>query len=315
MTEAESGSWICAFWRRIGAYVLDSLLLIAVGLLLGVFLESVFVAMEAWAVLVGYSIALAYFGIMNSAVAGGQTLAKKLLKIRVVNADNGSISVARSLLRSAVLQVPFYLNGAVFSAESFPSWLIYPLSMIVFGGLFAIPYLYIFNRITRQSLHDLVAGTYVVNADAERQAPEPVWRGHLLVVAVFFTAALTVPAWMFPQVESATVENLLAVQSALSDYPDVATAAVTEGYTTVTSSTEGSRTTTYVSSRVRLTIDNVENEALARQMATTVAAIYPGALETDMIQITLVYGYDIGIASKWTTYNHNFSTNVVESAQ
>lgn len=314
MTEAESGSWICAFWRRIGAYVLDSLLLIAVGLLLGVFLESVFVAMEAWAVLVGYSIALAYFGIMNSAVAGGQTLAKKLLKIRVVNADNGSISVARSLLRSAVLQVPFYLNGAVFSAESFPSWLIYPLSMIVFGGLFAIPYLYIFNRITRQSLHDLVAGTYVVNADAERQAPEPVWRGHLLVVAVFFTAALTVPAWMFPQVESATVENLLAVQSALSDYPDVGIVTVTEGQTTV-NSTQGSSTTTFVSSRVRLTIDNVENEALARQMATTVIEVYPGALDTDVIQVTLIYGYDIGIASQWTTYDHNFSPDMLQPAQ
>ena len=76
MTKAVSGSWICGFWRKIGAYVIDSLLIFGFGLLLGVFLENVFVAMGAWAPLVGYSIALAYFGIMNSALAGGQTLAK-----------------------------------------------------------------------------------------------------------------------------------------------------------------------------------------------------------------------------------------------
>ncbi|MDG6099542.1 RDD family protein [Alteromonas sp. ZYF713] len=314
MTEAVSGSWICGFWRRVGAYILDSLLIFVVGLLLGVFLESVFVAMGAWALLVGYSIALTYFGVMNSALAGGQTLAKKLLKIKVVNADNAPISVARSLLRSAVLQVPFYLNGTVFGNESFPEWLIYPLNLIVFGGIFAIPYLYIFNRTTRQSLHDVVAGTYVVNVDAERQEPEPVWRGHLLVVAAFFIAALTVPAWLFQQLETDKLEKLLAVQSALSDYPDVGIVTVTEGQTTV-NSTLGSSTTTFVSSQVRLTIDNVDDEELARQMATRVVEVYPGALETDVIQVTLIYGYDIGIASQWTKYDHNFSPDTLQPAE
>lgn len=50
-------------------------------------------------------------------------------------------------------------------------------------------------------------------------------------------------------------------------------------------------------------------------MATRVVEVYPGALETDVIQVTLIYGYDIGIASQWTTYDHNFSPDTLQPAQ
>ena len=39
------------------------------------------------------------------------------------------------------------------------------LPLIVLGGAISIIYLYTFNRISRQSLHDLVVGTSVVNTN------------------------------------------------------------------------------------------------------------------------------------------------------
>jgi hypothetical protein len=41
------------------------------------------------------------------------------------------------------------------------------LSIVVIGGMLVIAYLYVFNRRTRQSLHDLCVQSYVVRASAE----------------------------------------------------------------------------------------------------------------------------------------------------
>ena len=72
--------WISGFWRRIGAFVIDSILLGLLGLLLGLFLEDFFVEIGGWGRFIGFVIAILYFGEMNSKVADGQTIGKKALK-------------------------------------------------------------------------------------------------------------------------------------------------------------------------------------------------------------------------------------------
>ena len=162
MTEEVKLKWISGFWRRIGALFIDTSILGVAGLVLGLFLESFFVQMGGWGRLVGFTIALIYFGVMNSSIAGGQTIGKKALRIRVVDYSNSPISLGKSVIRYFILAIPFSLNGAQFSNEAMLSFLMYPLSLIIYGGLFSILYLYTFNRVTRQSLHDLVVGTVVV---------------------------------------------------------------------------------------------------------------------------------------------------------
>src|SRR5688572_4687565 len=99
--------------------------------------------------LLGFAVALAYFGVMNSRIGGGQTLGKRLLGVRVVAGDGRTLSLPRSFLRYCVLGIPFFLNGAPFSAQVLFSWWGYLLPIIVFGGMFSILYLYVFNRPTR----------------------------------------------------------------------------------------------------------------------------------------------------------------------
>jgi len=179
MTTEIAPKWISGFWRRIVALCLDTLILGVAGLVLGLVLESTFVQMGAWGRLVGFAIALIYFGIMNSSIAGGQTIGKMALKLRVVNANGRPISIGKSLFRYFILATPFFLNGAQFPNELMTSFFMYPLSLIIFGGIFSIVYLYVFNRTTRQSLHDLLAGTFVVNANVEKHVAGTVWRVHI----------------------------------------------------------------------------------------------------------------------------------------
>jgi len=175
-------AWIAGFWRRIGALLIDLLILGFVGFLLGLALENYFVQIAGWGRLVGFSIALIYFGILNSSINNGQTVGKALLKINVVDSNNKYISILKSFLRYCFLGIPFYLNNARFSDELLFSPLIYLFSFMVFGGLISIIYLYIFNRHTRQSLHDVVLGTYVTNKESNKNSLAPIWKPHYVVI-------------------------------------------------------------------------------------------------------------------------------------
>lgn len=299
--------WICGFWRRIGSLVIDTLLLGVLGYVLGVFLEDTFVQLGAWGRLIGFAISIAYFGIMNSAVANGQTVGKKLLRIRVVDKSNSAISLPKSVLRYSFLAVPFSLNGAQITNEVLLSYLIYPLSFIIFGGLLSISYLYVCNRVTRQSLHDLVVGTFVVNEQAASEELPPIWKPHLAVVAGIFVVATLVPVFTSGLVQTEPFKGLIATQQAINSNEAVKYAGVMEGSTTSTSSNSGTTTTTYVSTQAFLYKNNVDDTAIAKELAQTIVNTYPDSLNKSLIQVTLTYGYDIGIASSWNSYSHSFN--------
>lgn len=306
--------WICGFWRRVGALFIDTLLLGLLGYIAGLFLEDIFVQLGGWGRLIGFSVSMTYFGIMNSSFFNGQTIGKKVLNIRVVDSSNSTISLAKSLLRYSFLAVPFSLNGAPFTGDAL-QYLMYPLSFIIFGGSLAITYLYIFNRVTRQSLHDLVVGTYVVNTEASSQSLPSIWKPHLIVVAVLFVAATLVPVFTSDIAESEPFKGLLAAQEAINNNELVKYSGVTEGSTTFTSSNSDSQTTTYVNIQAFLYKNEVDDYELAKKLAKTIVKTYPESLSKDLIQVTLSYGYDIGIASKWNNFSHRFDPQQLEKQE
>ena len=82
-------------------------------MLLGWAAFDAFAALGSWGRLVGFAVAWPYFGVMNSRLGGGQTLGKRLLGLRTVSLDGALLSPARGFLRSAVVSLPWFLNGAV----------------------------------------------------------------------------------------------------------------------------------------------------------------------------------------------------------
>lgn len=68
-------------------------------------------------------------------------------------------------------------------------------------------------------------------------------------------------------------------------------------------------------SQIFLGSDNVGDAELARKFASMVIANYPEALERDNIQIILTYGYDIGIASKWSSHVYSFNPHDIQDSE
>lgn len=306
MTEKSNVKWIAGFWRRIAAFVIDTLLLGLVGFLLGLVFESVFVEMGGWGRFIGFGIALIYFGAMNSRLFHGQTFGKKILKLRVVNADNQAITVGRSILRYVVLALPFILNGNQIFSSEMHSILVYPLSLIIFGGVLSVIYLYIFNRVTRQSLHDLVAGTYVVNAEAEKQEVGSVWKVHLVLVSLLFIVAALAPAFTKNLEQSDLFKEMRAVQTALSNEDGVIHSSVFVGESTVGIQENNTKTVKFFSAAIFLNSSKADDSDLAKRLALVIAKNYPEITKKEALRVTLIYGYDIGIWARWYRRGYNF---------
>ena len=309
MTEENEVTWISGFWRRIGAIMIDFIILGIFGFVLGLVLGDVFAEIGVWGRLVGFSIALAYFGVMNSVIFNGQTLGKKLLKIKVVNSDNQPISLVQSLGRYCILGIPFFLNGAQFSMEMLTSFWMYILSIIVFGGLFSIVYLYVFNRITRQSLHDLAFGTYVVNAASEQKDTGSVWKPHLVMVSLLFITSAVLPAFTMNLAQNEPFADLLKGVNSLYQHPSVNYATMSSSFNL---SSNDTKKTSYISAQVFVNKKDISNPKLARELAKLITQNCTLASNRDLLSIVLIYGYDIGIASSWSSRQYSFDTNNID---
>jgi len=188
---------ISGFWRRFGAFMLDGLLLAVVGQLLGWTLAPFWFQVGPYGRFVGLFIALSYFGIMDSWIAGGRTLGKRVAAIAVRSEKDEPIGLGRSLLRTAIWLIPLTLNGWALPilANSIAAW-ITTVVLVGIGG--AVVFTMVFNRRSRQGLQDMVCKTYVVRLKGRRIAGFPVttkaqWVASAVLVGVAVILASATP--------------------------------------------------------------------------------------------------------------------------
>lgn len=295
---------ICGFWKRILALFLDGVFLGIIGVLLGILFGKQFAQIGGWGRLVGFLIALGYFGVLNSYLGKGQSIGKRITKIRVIDEDGECISLNRSLLRSTVLELPFFLNGIMLA----PSILMSPvgtiIGLIIFGIGGGIIYFYIFNRQTRQSLHDLICRTYVVKASA--MGPVTVGqiaRLHYIVFAIFIVGILIFSTVLSPRLAKKEIfVELIGLQENLYKMGKVSNAFVNIG-----KSFGPKGSSNYVSANVIYKEKSADFKKVAEQVAEVILKVYPKAKTKDIIGVTVTYGYDIGIASYWRRYSEGLS--------
>lgn len=300
---------IAGFWRRLGAFAIDGLILGLAGMLLGAINFDGLARLGMYGRLLGFIIALGYFGLFNSRFGEGQTPGKKLLGVRVVDAQGQCLGVSRSLLRYAVLGAPFFLNGLPLALPIVMSWLGYVLALLVFGVGLSIIYLYVFNRRTRQSLHDLVVGSYVVRV-AEQVAPRPVpdvWHGHAVVVGLLVALSLLAPMLGQRLTGTSWAANLEPVQQAIAAQPHVRQTSVQKGWI----SSRG-HTSHYLAATLGLDTSMVDDEDYARGIARIMAGHYPDVDTQDAVVVNLSYGYDLGIASGWRRHSYRYTPDELQ---
>lgn len=152
---------IAGFWRRMTAVFMDIVTLAIPLMILGrIFLNTSF-ALGPWGRFIGCGLFIWYTGYYNSEKRGGQTLGKLLLGIKVVDEQGAPLSLRRSVGRAFLLAPLFLLSGLNQFILSHPIITFFGM-VIVWGESASLLYSLAFNRTTRQGVHDLWAGSYVV---------------------------------------------------------------------------------------------------------------------------------------------------------
>lgn len=307
--EAGQSLDIAGFWRRTVAFIIDGVILGIIGLAAGGLMFDRFASMGMYARIVGFAIALLYFGICNSEIVKGQTVGKMVMSLRVVDVDGKPLTVTRSLARYSVLGIPYFLNNLPLSMPVALSWVGYLLSFVVFGVGVSIIYLYIFNRRTRQSLHDMLVGSYVirVNGSEPGRSLVPVWRGHWVVVGLVLTLSLVGPAVAGRVIGSSFIADLMPAYNAVAAQPHVRTVSLNKSSVWMNGVTSH-----YLVSTLVLDASMVNDKAFAENAAHIIAANFPAYGDENAVVVKLVYGYDIGIASGWTAHTYTFKPSQLQ---
>lgn len=316
--EVPADAEIAAFWSRIFALLIDMALLAFVGIMIGIAAFREVAALGQWGRLMGAVITLLYYGGLNSRLGGGATLGKRLMDIRVVDRGGREITLPRSLLRTAIFWTPYYLNGLVYPAidtgnvvaNRVLSATIGAVNLaIVFGGIGLILYFYVFNTCTRQSLHDLVAGTFVTKKRAaEAPVRRQIWRGHFAIAGacsvLVVTAAAVGLTYLYSSPTGALLNRLSETARVVNSRPDVETA---QAQISTISTLSATHTFLVVSARLKgvpVSLDEAQNG-----IADAVLGSSPSIFGQQALAVTVSYGYDLGIF-RWV-----FSSNYTATPQ
>jgi uncharacterized RDD family membrane protein YckC len=260
--------------------------------------------------LIGVVVTLLYFGLMNSRLGGGQTLGKRMLGIRVVDKSGRLLSPGRSTVRFVVFAAPYFLDGLWFDVDPTTMGpgqclLFLLLTFVVFGGGGAIIYLFVFNSHTRQSLHDLVVGSFVIRSSP---AAAPIGLStpclHLVITGCWLALSMVVPgAAVLFQLQSqtdvvATFQPLADLQVELNAQAGIRQAEVTVGRT-LTPATA----TDFLRVDAQASPGQTNLDALVLQIADAVLARDPNLFGKQLLVVRAARSFDFGIVS-WS-YAHS----------
>ncbi len=164
------------FWIRFLALVFDILVVVVLhNLLAQMGMRETLFAIAPWCPLIGLLAMLVAFVAVPAWVLPGQTLGKKMLRLRVVTVDGANPPVSVYLARFAIIFALFLVQWLILAATTFRG--APPEVTAVQGLLWALMASLYLTQVTlfivnpvRQGIHDLWAGTHVVRLDC----PDPV---------------------------------------------------------------------------------------------------------------------------------------------
>ena len=274
---------------RFGAMFTDVLVLGAFGIIIGhVLLGDWCVSLGIPAQLVGLSGAILYTALLDSRIGGGQTLGKRMFAIRVAGADGRSISFARSLGRSVLLWIAIAQPPKIRDiALQLGSTAAVMASHFLAGAIgLGIAYFLLFNRQTRQGLHDLIAGTFVVKkGGAPVVINGPLPRVHWYVLGGLYALLAVVIS-----VQTASQRRqVLAFERLEEQLRQI------EAFDHVRRLEESGKT---LQLGVQLKRPPESFDAVQRRVAGIALSAYPGIDQMEQMEVTVAWNCDLGILSR-----------------
>jgi uncharacterized RDD family membrane protein YckC len=270
--------YIAGFWRRLFAFVIDAILISIPGFVLGYLFYGFFSSGSDWNPVIGFAFTILYFAVLGSSVGKGQTLGQRWTGIETVDAQGNHFSFGKSFLRYTVLLVPIFFGGIL---PTFLSWL-------TSFALLAVVYLYLFNVRTRQTLHDLATGSYVVETLGTGAVKRsPVWPWHWAVLGALAFIGLVAPSLLN---RTGTFSELFAVEKALEQsdqFRDVKVAL----------QTNRTHNTTDLRVTVICRYKPTDYERTAARIVGMVEQADPEAARQDFISVVFKEGFQVGFAT------------------
>lgn len=280
--------------RRLAAITIDAVLLGILGAAIGFMFFDWACRLGPYGRVLGFLLLPLYFGVSSSSLTGGRSVGKALCRIRVGAVGGGTLPLHRGIARATILTWPYLLNG--WSIPPMVEWPVVGLAaaVAVFGVGGSIVYLFLFNRTTGQSLHDLLVGTVVHRPSVpplEAQPPLPtvhrVALGVLLALPLLLGgAAFLAQGWL-----QAQLGPHKELWSTLSRDPRFHVVSVREN-----AHHRAGATTTTVAVQVWVKDEPEDRQRLAAELARETLSHF-GSKRPDRVSISLVRGYDLGISS------------------
>jgi uncharacterized RDD family membrane protein YckC len=297
---------LAPIWRRFLAFSIDCLILGAFGIVIGMFLFNTLAALGPWGRLVGFLLVLPYFALFESRAGDGQSPGKRALGIRVVDAFGNSITLDDSVLRYIVCSLPFFLNSLPLPATRLSGFTSAALALIVIGAGGTNLYLLIFNRNTRQGLHDLATSTYVVRVTPKGLVEKAaIWRLHWLILGSLFVTLTAGATFFAKSIKQWTpFPELLQDAQLVEDMDGVQRAGVQN---VVQMNSPNNPHTKVLAITAYVNPGSPDGPAFANEIAKSLLEKDPHVTQYDRLNIVIVCGYDLGFASGWRSNNFSHS--------
>jgi len=180
---------IYVFWKRFFAFVIDSTILGIVGAMLCFAFHNQLLAMGNFATLIGFVLFLLYYGIQNSVLCKGQTIGKRIFKIKIVSENGEYLTLFRSILRSFILTPILIFNNIIIPI----GYVSFAWSCFVNCFSLAQILLFLVNRPTRQLLHDLIVKSVCINANSEITEKEKTNFKVILSIVISIILSIVIP--------------------------------------------------------------------------------------------------------------------------
>jgi uncharacterized RDD family membrane protein YckC len=297
----ETNILISKFWSRIAALVIDILILSVIGLIVGLAMQNILMEMSTYGFLIGLLIAVLYFSIYNSKLLNGQTPGKKIVGIQVVDREGNPLSLHRSFLRALILCAPYFLIKIEVPGVQVGSDLFYLIIILLISLMLGVIVIYIFNKGNRQSLHDTIIGSYVVSAERTEDMTElPSATKSSFYIFGFSVLILTIFTIVGFTPINSEFADLVSIQKNISAIDGVLHAGVSKNTSTVYGEPKSATQSLVIQLWVKelpVNINEIENIEETREVIKTILKIEPNINQYDMISITLIKGFNIGIAS------------------
>ena len=290
---------IASIIARIGASIIDAIVLGVLGLILGSIFYRQFVQLAWIAKLIGFAIILAYFTLFNSKYLKGQSVGQKILSLKVVKRNGEYLEIKESFFRSLCISLLILINN-----WNLPIYSMNPIYSRVFGFvLFSLilfeVYFIIFNVQTRQSLHDLLVKSYVIK-QLDNKMPVIQENRKLVLNLAFIPIILAVGITILigSLANNEIITNLVEVQKTVKKVPN--------NYYSVNVSLNKNMSTG-ISTIVIIAYSSIEQNE--DQINDVARAFFRDSKirNSNNLAVIVRTGYDIGIASSWKTFSTNLS--------